>query len=1054
MVQVATGDFVRVRDRRWLVESINEVEGGLQTVRLAGIDDDSLGEQAEVVWSAELDAQILQHDDWTQLVGAAPSDPGTFSAYFRTIAWNTATAADQRLLQAPFRAGIRLDAYQLLPLRKALQLPRVNLLIADDVGLGKTVEAGLVLREMLLRRRVDFTLVASPAGMTRQWQDELEAKFGLAFTIVDREFLGDLRREYGLGANPWETGSRFIISHDLLSDETYMAGLRDLLGEFRPRAMLILDEAHHAAPAHGARYAVDSQRTRSIRALAPRFEHRLFLTATPHNGHSNSFSSLLEMLDPQRFTRGVPVRPRDLDAIMIRRLKSDLRSFGEAFPRRVIEEVPLKRLQADTPELVLAEMLDTYGTALRSQAAAEGRQRLVQTRMLFAGLQKRLLSSIEAFARTLTAHRKSLERPSKARQSALAEFVRPPNQDDEDATEPDDAEVTAAATSLALEPGSSRAALVQQVDAMLEIAETNRRKPDARVEWLVRWITQNMLSGNQWGGRKLIIFTEWEATRIWLERRLNEALHATDIDGRIQHLTGATSLDDREVLKRAFNADPDKDPLRILICTDAAREGINLQSRCYDLIHFDLPWNPARIEQRNGRIDRKLQPSKDVYCRYFRYTQRPADIVLEALVRKTELISSQLGSAGQVLSARIADTLDRNGIISGEADAQAREITDEADPGGATTATEELDDETERRRTREARNIDELRRLLETSRRRVGVATTELQRIARVSLRRMGTDISHQLDPALDSAELFTIDPKDQAFANGNWAEAIDDLRVRRRKRSEALKNYRANVPLRRLSFMPAVLPNGADAPDVVQLHLEHRLIRRLLARFASQGFQGSLSRCCVVAGPGAQPRMVLLGRLALYGPGATRLHEEIIPVTAIWQEAAHGRSRSPLRPLGVAGEDRTLAQLEEALRDPRTVGEAIRDRLTQHAPSDALSLVDELRRRAETKRGEVEVELAKRGEEEAASLRRLLEDQRARIATQAAIPEDNQLSLPGITDAEKAQVRADRRHWAARLTALDSEIATEPDRIRDGYSVRASRLEPVGLVYLWPMTN
>jgi superfamily II DNA or RNA helicase len=146
------------------------------------------------------------------------------------------------------------------------------------------------------------------------------------YTLIDREHLSTLRRERGYTANPWSSGSRFIISHSLMADETYIGGLRDLLGNFRPRALFILDEAHHAGPASGSRYAVDSQFTRAVRGLAERFEHRLFLTATPHNGHSNSFSSLLEILDPQRFTRGVPVRPRELDAVMVRRLKSDLRS--------------------------------------------------------------------------------------------------------------------------------------------------------------------------------------------------------------------------------------------------------------------------------------------------------------------------------------------------------------------------------------------------------------------------------------------------------------------------------------------------------------------------------------------------------------------------------------------------------------------------------------------------------------------------------------------------------------------------------------------------------
>jgi superfamily II DNA or RNA helicase len=104
-----------------------------------------------------------------------------------------------------------------------------------------------------------------------------------------------------------------------------LSGLRDVLGEFRARALLILDEAHHAAPAGGSRYAISSQFTKAVRNISERFEHRLFLSATPHNGHSNSFSALLEMLDPQRFTRGVEVRPRDLEPVMVRRLKSDLR---------------------------------------------------------------------------------------------------------------------------------------------------------------------------------------------------------------------------------------------------------------------------------------------------------------------------------------------------------------------------------------------------------------------------------------------------------------------------------------------------------------------------------------------------------------------------------------------------------------------------------------------------------------------------------------------------------------------------------------------------------
>src|SRR4029077_15915801 len=419
------GDFVRVRTRRWLVEDERSAGGDLTALRLACIDDDAQGDTVELLWNAELDGSILGDEGWASVAKMGTDDPAVFSAYLRTLRWNTATAADRDLFQAPFRAGIHQDAYQLLPLRKALRLPRVNLLIADDVGAGKTVEAGLVLREMLLRRRVDLVLVAAPAGMVRQWQDELEAKFGLSFTLIDREHLATLRRESGYTANPWSSGLLFIISHSLMADETYIGGLRDLLGNFRPRALLILDEAHHAAPARGTRYAGDSQFPRAVGGLAERFEHRLFLSATPHNGHSNSFSSLLEILDPQRFTRGVPVRPRELEAVLVRRLKSDLRYFGEKFPERVVDPIRIDGLPSDTPELVLSRKLAEYGEVIRARTANLPPREAGYVRLTFVGLQQRLLSSVAAFTKTLEVHRKGVLRTDVAGSEAVAEeFVR------------------------------------------------------------------------------------------------------------------------------------------------------------------------------------------------------------------------------------------------------------------------------------------------------------------------------------------------------------------------------------------------------------------------------------------------------------------------------------------------------------------------------------------------------------------------------------------------------------------------------------------------------
>jgi hypothetical protein len=235
------------------------------------VNDDAQGETAEIVWGAELSGELLGDEGWSAVARSGTDDPAVFAAYLKTLTWSTATAGDRDLFQAPFRAGIRLDPYQLLPLRKALRLPRVHLLVADDVGAGKTVEAGLVLRELLLRRRIDFVVVAAPAGMVRQWQDELESKFGLAFTAIDRDQISGLRRERGFGVNPWAAGARFVISHSLVVEETYVSGLRDLLGEFRPRSLLILDEAAPCRPvqwlALRGREPVHSRGTRSCKPV-------------------------------------------------------------------------------------------------------------------------------------------------------------------------------------------------------------------------------------------------------------------------------------------------------------------------------------------------------------------------------------------------------------------------------------------------------------------------------------------------------------------------------------------------------------------------------------------------------------------------------------------------------------------------------------------------------------------------------------------------------------------------------------------------------------------
>ena len=1043
------GDFVFARGKSWIVERA-EKAGSVQTLHLVSCEDDSQGEAIQLAFATELQTQVLDPNDWSPLLTKNFEGPQRLGAYLRSTEWRTATAADRKLFQAPFRAGIRLDSYQLLPLAKALELPRVNLLIADDVGLGKTVEAGLIVRELLLRRRIEMIVVAAPASMLLQWQDELAQKFGLDFTIVDREHLLDTRRTRGFSANPWSVGSRFIVSHSVLSDETYMGGLRDLLSPFRPGSMLILDEAHHAAPSSGTVWALESQLTRSVREIAGLFEHRLFLSATPHNGHSNSFATLLEILDPQRFTRGIDVEAKELEPVMVRRLKEDLRRLGQPFPERVVEPILIDGLPLDAPELRLAAMLDEY-----RQSSAGG----ARARFLFANLQQRLFSSIAAFHRTLTTHRKTVLRKRQDEEAAQIE-AEPELLDDNDLVE--------IATQQAKGELGDLGAAIAHVDRMLAISGAARDSADARVEAALDWIEAEMLDASHaWRDRQLLLFTEWDDTRRWLVERLKEGLlqrsrNRVDLNGRILVFTGQTSLEERDRIKIAFNAPFNREPVRILVCTDAAREGLNLQARCYDLIHVDLPWNPSRLEQRNGRIDRKLQPSKVVNCRYFFYGQREEDRVLDALVRKTEVIRRQLGASGEVLRMRMEQTLTRDGIQRGETAKLAESIT-EATSDRVKLAERELGDETDRRIARLKEEQDRLQRALDQAKKRVGVDGADVRRVVEIALK----DDGAALQPGHFSVpEAVLLDPDTPSFAKDpSWASLFDELRPGRPGNAKDRARWRRETPVRGLVFEPPKVAEGEPEPqDVVQLHLEHRLIKRLISRFVSQGFRATVGRISAVIGPNSSPRVVLIGRLSLFGPAARRLHEEIIPITAAWRDIR--RDENPLAPFAEAGEAATIRQLDEALRDGRSPGAAVQDRLGPNVERDIADLRPYLEARAAESEATAKSELTENGRREAEAMAALLQRQidkvREAMRSKQPPPPPTQLDLFGPSpeevkkqaERELRQFEADRRSWDGKLLRLQNELETEPEKVRRGYEVQARRLEPIGLVYLWPATN
>ena len=1038
--------------------------GDSPLLRLSCVDDDAQGQALRVLWNAEVDARQLTGEEWAAISKKGFDPPAYFAAYYNCLRWNCVSSTDANLLQAPFRAGIRLDAYQLEPLRKALRLPRVNLFIADDVGLGKTIEAGLIVRELLLRKKAREIVVACPPSMLEQWQDELDQRFGLHFEILDRDYVNRVRRQRGFSVNPFSTHSRFLISQRLLIDEQYAGPLRDWLGAGRPGSMLILDEAHHAAPASGARYAIDSKTTQAIREVAQFFEHRLFLSATPHNGHSNSFSALLEILDPQRFVRGVKPTEKSRDEVVVRRLKEDLRQISGGFPKRHVVQENIEKLPPETPELRLATLLSEY-SELRTARLEEAPKRVQSTsKLLLTNLQQRLFSSIRAFGRTLEVHKKTVlrhfEESSRVAGKVDVEDLSAPSADDdraslsaEDLGAQDDALAEAATleSQMAAPTETVAAKLFRDelalLDQMAAIARASRFAPDARVTKLAEWIRHALPKHS-----RLIIFTEYEDTKAYLLDQL-KGIFPEQCDERIESFSGSTDKENRERLKRSFNADPLKDPLRILVCTDAGREGLNFQAHCHHLFHFDVPWNPSRMEQRNGRIDRKLQPSPDVYCHYFFYAQRPEDRILQVLVKKTRTIQSELGSLSPVLEERLAGTL-ANGIRRKTISLMEQQILAIApDPDRQSVVEEELEASRERHEKLVAQN-QRLQTMLDASRKAVFFDKKHFQAAISCAL---GLQESSPLMPVAYEGK----GPQRYRFpdlamreaADPTWAVTLDTLREPR-KGGQTMAQWRGESPLRPVVFEDP----GEVTEEVVHLHLEHPVVRRLLGRFTSQGFvHQDLSRACLRQTGDAIPRVLLLGRLSVFGPGAARLHEEILPISARWLDPVS--RKTALTPYSREAETKTLQLLDEAIESP--TGGSPDPVVQQNLQASALRDIEELRPHLEARGlaylADAEKQLKLRADAESKAMHKILTDQRAHLVKKLAADDPKELQLKLALEGsplERRQREAEEHHWQRRLDQIDEELVAEPERIREIYAVKAHRIEPVGLVYLWPLSN
>ena len=249
--------MVEIRRRQWVVTNVEQ--SGIRDSRepsrqhmvtLASLDEDVLNETLTAIWELEPGTRILDTAGLPRIDGFDPCEH--LEAFLDAIRWGATTHADRAFLQSPFRSGVELQDYQLDPLVRAIDMVRANLLIADDVGLGKTIEAGLVIQELIVRHRARTVFIVCPASLQVKWQVEMHEKFGLEFRIVDTDYIKKLRRERGIHANPWTSFPRLIASMDWMKSGEGLRLIKDALPSHvtypRKFDILVVDEAHNVAP--------------------------------------------------------------------------------------------------------------------------------------------------------------------------------------------------------------------------------------------------------------------------------------------------------------------------------------------------------------------------------------------------------------------------------------------------------------------------------------------------------------------------------------------------------------------------------------------------------------------------------------------------------------------------------------------------------------------------------------------------------------------------------------------------------------------------------------
>lgn len=475
-------------------------------------------------------------------------------------------------------------------------LPRTPLrfLLADDPGAGKTIMAGLYIKELILRGDVQRCLIVAPGGLVEQWQDELAFKFGLTFDLLINQLI-----DADVNQNPFARHELLIARMDQLARNEQ---LRDQLGETE-WDLVIVDEAHRMGAHYFGGKLEKTKRFQLGEALGNLTRHLLLMTATPHSGKEEDFQLFLTLLDRDRF-EGRNKVSADTSGIMRRMVKEDLLTFEgkKLFPERIAETVPYELTEL---EYDLYEKVTEYVREGMNRADRVGGKRKNTVGFALTVLQRRLASSPEAIYRSLVRRTQRLERKKQEilngtyREDDPAYDIADIDSDAYTAEELENLEEELLDTATA---ARTVAELEIELNHLAELVELARRVRDRGTDrkWseLSAILQDHALTSDSNGrARKLIIFTEHRDTLEYLREQIGSLLGRPEA---VRAIHGGVRRGERRQITEEFTKNRD---CQILIATDAAGEGLNLQA-AHLMVNYDLPWNPNRIEQRFGRIHR------------------------------------------------------------------------------------------------------------------------------------------------------------------------------------------------------------------------------------------------------------------------------------------------------------------------------------------------------------------------------------------------------------------------------------------------------------------